>query len=313
MLYIIGLLAGFILANQSPINAKLGAIFKSPFRSSLISFLVGTVFLSLTYFISGQHANNLLTIAGQNPWWIWTGGIFGFFYLTSNILMFPKLGAIQTIILPILGQVLMGEAIDTFGLFGAERMPLGMMKIFGILALFVGIFVAVVLVNLRESKREEQIDEKGETSVELNLWRVWGVVAGALSAIQQAVNGHLGQALGSPVASSVVSFVVGTVVIFVVVLVRDKSFKPTGLSLKGQPWWIFLGGIMGALFVLASAYLVPKLGAGITVTLGLFGSIIGSMFVSQFGLWRSFKNRVTLIQIIGIVIMAAGVVLIKFG
>ena len=45
MLYFIGLAAGFLLANQSAINAKLGAAVRSPFRSSLISFSVGTIFL----------------------------------------------------------------------------------------------------------------------------------------------------------------------------------------------------------------------------------------------------------------------------
>lgn len=44
MLYFIGLFAGFLLANQSPINAKLGFVLKSPLRSSLLSFTVGTFF-----------------------------------------------------------------------------------------------------------------------------------------------------------------------------------------------------------------------------------------------------------------------------
>lgn len=45
MLYIVGLLLGGVaLANQSPINARLGAALKSPFRSSLVSFTVGFVF-----------------------------------------------------------------------------------------------------------------------------------------------------------------------------------------------------------------------------------------------------------------------------
>ncbi|WP_312695690.1 DMT family transporter, partial [Leuconostoc pseudomesenteroides] len=75
----------------------------------------------------------------------------------------------------------------------------------------------------------------------------------------------------------------------------------------------FIGGVLGAAFVFAAAYLVPQLGAGVTVTLGLFGSIVGSMAVTQFGWWRSPQRQVTRAQIFGIVVMAIGVLLIKFG
>lgn len=128
MLYFIGLAAGFLLANQSAINAKLGAAVRSPFRSSLISFTVGTIFLIAVFFGTSQHIVPIGTVLSHNPWWVWLGGILGVFFLTSNILMFPKLGAIQTIILPILGQVLMGEVIDIFGLFGAQQHPLTWLK-----------------------------------------------------------------------------------------------------------------------------------------------------------------------------------------
>lgn len=68
MLYIVGLLLGGVaLANQSPINARLGAALKSPFRSSLVSFTVGFVFLVAVFLVSGQH----VTLPGQHPWWIW--------------------------------------------------------------------------------------------------------------------------------------------------------------------------------------------------------------------------------------------------
>lgn len=41
------LLAGFLLANQNPINSDLSRIVRSPFLAASISFLVGTVFLGL--------------------------------------------------------------------------------------------------------------------------------------------------------------------------------------------------------------------------------------------------------------------------
>ena len=141
MLYIVGLLFGGVaLANQSPINARLGAALKSPFRSSLVSFTVGFVFLVAVFLVSGQY----VTLTGQHPWWIWTPGIFGVVYLTSNILLFPKIGAIQAIVFPIVGQVLMGLMIDTFGWFAAKQLPMTLTKAGGAALLLFGVYVAVV-------------------------------------------------------------------------------------------------------------------------------------------------------------------------
>ncbi|MGB2574970.1 DMT family transporter [Leuconostoc citreum] len=310
MLYFIGLFAGFLLANQSPINAKLGFVLKSPLRSSLLSFTVGTFFLMLIYFVSGQQQVNLINVATNNPWWIWFGGLLGVIFLTSNILMFPKLGAIQTIILPIIGQVIMGVVIDTFGLFNMPIGTLTVTKVIGILLLLGGIYVAVVLANRFEVKREKkQLD----ADTNINIWRMWAILVGAFSAIQQAINGRLGYLLHSVVGSAVISFFSGTVVILIVVLLKEGRLWPKTVRITKQPVWLFTGGILGALFVFSTAFLVPKLGAGMTVTLSLSGSIIGSIVVAQFGWWQSLKQNVTRVQIIGIALMVASIALIKFG
>ena len=70
---------------------------------------------------------------------------------------------------------------------------------------------------------------------------------------------------------------------------------------------------MGAFFVFSTTFLVPILGAGMTVTLGLSGSIIGSIVVSQFGLWQSPKQVVSRFQIIGILVILGSIILIKFS
>ncbi|CBL91576.1 membrane protein [Leuconostoc gasicomitatum] len=312
MLYFLGLFAGFILANQSPINARLGDSVKSPFISSLISFTIGTIFLAVIYFVSGQHVANMTYIAATNPWWIWFGGVIGVVYLTSNILMFPKIGAIQTIILPIVGQVFMGVIIDSLGLFGVEQVPISLIKIIGVFILFIGIYIAVVLANKKVVNKFSTTGATQTTAI-LNMWRIWGVFVGALSAIQQAINGRLGYLLGSAVASAVISFIIGTVIILIFILVREPHSLAKAVPLKTKPFWLFIGGILGSLFVFSTTFLVPKVGAGMTVTLGLTGSILGSMVVSQFGLWQSPKQQVTRIQIGGILFMILGVVLIKFG
>ncbi|MGX7051524.1 DMT family transporter [Leuconostoc palmae] len=299
MLYVLGLIAGFTLANQSPINAKLGSLLRSPFRSSLLSFTVGTIFLIICYVFSDQKMNPITNVAVSNPWWIWSGGFLGVIFLTSNILMFPKLGAIQTIILPIIGQVMMSLLIDTFGWFSIKPIPLTMSRL-----------IAVVLTN------RSSLDNKlvhNQINSHINSWRVWGVIVGAISALQQAINGRVGHLINSPIASAGMSFLIGTIFIFFIVLIKEHSILPPNIHILSKPKWLFTGGILGAFFVFSTTFLVPILGAGMTVTLGLSGSIIGSIVVSQFGLWQSPKQVVSRFQIIGILVMLGSITLIKFS
>lgn len=309
MLYIVGLLLGGVaLANQSPINARLGAALKSPFRSSLVSFTVGFVFLVAVFLVSGQH----VTLPGQHPWWIWTPGIFGVVYLTSNILLFPKIGAIQAIVFPIVGQVLMGLMIDTFGWFAAKQLPMTLTKAGGVALLLFGVYVAVVWANRRELDRENAIDKSEESALELNAWRIWGVIAGAVSSAQQAIAGKLAVALGSAIGAAIVSFGVGMLIIFLVVLLRDKRLTPSQ-PVPTQPKWVYIGGILGSIFVVAMAVSVPVLGAGFAVMIGLIGALAGSMAVSHFGWWQSPRQAVSWLKVIGIIVMAVGVAFIKLG
>jgi bacterial/archaeal transporter family-2 protein len=63
--------------------------------------------------------------------------------------------------------------------------------------------------------------------------------------------------------------------------------------------------------VLINIFLVGEIGTGPTVVLVLFGQIFGSLLVQQFGLFKSAKVTVVPVQLIGLMIMLAGVVMIN--
>ena len=52
-----------------------------------------------------------------NYTWV-LGGLLGVIYLTGNLLLLPRLGAL-TVVITVTGQIIMGVIIDTFGLLGA--------------------------------------------------------------------------------------------------------------------------------------------------------------------------------------------------
>lgn len=74
---------------------------------------------------------------------------------------------------------------------------------------------------------------------------------------------------------------------------------------------MWLGGIIGALFVLGNAFLVPQIGTGLAVVIVLVSLMIGSLLIDQFGWLESQRNPLTLAQLLGLIVMIAGVALIR--
>lgn len=301
---------GAILAVQTAINAQLRKFVISPFLASMISFAVGVIFLTITLVSSGSSLGIPLDLLLNQPIYIWLGGIGGAIAITTNILLFPKLGSVQTTILPIFGMTLMSMFIDHNGWFNATQYSFGWNRIFGILLVLLGVLLATAI----RSKKNEQYSPRTNKENVRNLWiwRIVGILAGMLLAIQIAVNGQLGKVLHSSSHAALVSFFVGTITLIIIVGLKDRSYTSIKEPFKqAAPWWIWIGGILGGSYVLINVFLVNQIGNGQTVVLALFGQITGSLLVQQFGLFNSLKNRIQPLQIIGLMVMIAGVFLIR--
>lgn len=299
---------GAIFAVQTAINAQLRKFVVSPFLASMISFAVGTIFLTITIFISGSPLDIPIDLFFSQPIFIWLGGIGGAIALTANILLFPKLGSVQTSIMPILGMTLMSMLIDNYGWFNSIPYPFGWNRIFGVLLVLTGVFLAI-----HDKNNERQFSKTNKKNI-LNqwIWRLVGIMAGMLLAIQIAINGQLGKVLHSSSHAALISFFVGTITLLIIVGIIDRSYKNIKEPINySAPWWIWIGGILGGSYVLINVYLVDRIGNGQTVILTLFGQIIGSLVVGQFGLLNSLKNQVKPIQILGLSVMIAGVFFIR--
>lgn len=301
---------GAIFAVQTAINAQLRKFVISPFLASMISFAIGVIFLTITLVSSGSSLGIPLDLLLNQPIYIWLGGIGGAIAITTNILLFPKLGSVQTAILPIFGMTLMSMFIDHNGWFNSTQYSFGWNRIFGISLVLIGVFVATAIRSKKNDQYSPQINK--ERMLNQWIWRIVGILAGMLLAIQIAVNGQLGKVLHSSSHAALVSFFVGTITLIMIVGLKDRSYTNIKEPFKqSAPWWIWIGGILGGSYVLINVFLVNQIGNGQTVVLALFGQITGSLLVEQFGLFNSIKNRIQPLQIIGLMVMIAGVFLIR--
>ena len=217
------------------------------------------------------------------PWWVW-------------------LGAVQTVVLPILGQVMMGLCIDRFGLFGAPVLPVSWMRVLGAVVVLAGIVVV-----LRAGKRPAV--EGDAAGVELWLFRALGVLVGVGSAVQTAVNGYLGTIAGSSLHAGEINLAVGALLLLVAALVSS----PRQLARRPEPgpWWMWVGGLVGATFVISGATLAPRLGTATTVIAFNAGTIAAGQALEARGAFGARKNPLTAMRLLGLVVIFLGVLAVR--
>jgi bacterial/archaeal transporter family-2 protein len=140
LLFILMALAlGAILPIQAAINSKLAKTAGSPVMAAFISFAVGTVALLVTLVIAGQF--KLGFINSQSPWWIWTGGILGTFFVAGIVVLLPRLGVVLSFSLVLAGQMFTAILFDQFGWLGVAVREVSAGKIIGSILLIAGVIL----------------------------------------------------------------------------------------------------------------------------------------------------------------------------
>ena len=134
---------GVLTPIQTAANSRLRQSVVSPFIASLVSFSVGTIFLLIITLCEKGGILIDRKLFATLPWWSWLGGICGLWGLTVNIIIFPKLGAMQTALMPMLGQIIMGIVIDSFGLLQSPQFPFTFLRFISLLIILLGMFMVI--------------------------------------------------------------------------------------------------------------------------------------------------------------------------
>lgn len=305
MFLVLAMLVGAIVPVQTAINTRLRISVGSPIAATFLSFVVAAVVSSVMALLATGELVPNLTVATAQPWWAWLGGFMGVMFIAGNIVLFPKLGPVQTVILPILGQAIMGLLIDRFGLFQSPRVAVGALRLVGALIVVLGI--AMVLEVGRSPASRGTADGPA-----LWLLRGFGVLMGMGSATQTAANGHLGRALSSPVQAGQISLVVGLLLLFAMSVLLSGPRRALASGVAPGPWWMWLGGVLGAFFVFGGAALSPILGTGTTVIAALVGNILCGQVLESLGVGTGGHRALpTAYRLTGLAVVLVGVGMVR--
>ncbi len=141
-------------------------------------------------------------------------------------------------------------------------------------------------------------------------------VVGLISSVQPGMNARLGAAAGSPLYGGVANFAVGILLVLTVVTVLYLRGDVTGPNLKQvatAPWWTWLGGTLGALYVCTAIFVVPKIGGVNYFVCIVVGQIIGHLIIDRWGLLGLSTHPITPMRLAGVVMVIGGMLLVTSG
>jgi transporter family-2 protein len=142
------------------------------------------------------------------------------------------------------------------------------------------------------------------------LYLLFAVAAGAMLPFQFGINAQLSHWVGCPIRAAFVSFLVGTIALLILSAFVHRPL-PSLARLGDVPWWVWIGGLLGAFYVAGSIVTAPKLGAVTLAAAIIFGQTLASVLVDQFG-WVGFReHHASAGRLIGVLLVGGGVLLVR--
>ncbi len=143
-----------------------------------------------------------------------------------------------------------------------------------------------------------------------NLYMIVAVVVGVATVVQVMVNTQLSIAFSSVLWAAFTQFAVGAAALAASGLLLRESV-PLAVLPRG-PWWIWVGGLIGVLYIIMSLFLLPRIGAALFFASIIVGQLAGSMLIDHYGWMGAPVHRLSLLRVIGGALLVVGVALIRW-
>lgn len=138
------------------------------------------------------------------------------------------------------------------------------------------------------------------------------ILGGIGLTVQGAVNARLRAAVGAPVVSALISFGVGAAALALMLVFGVLGRGRVSLSeLAGNPWWMWIGGLFGAFYVVLAVVGVPRVGTAVVISCAVFGQMVAALVLDSQGWLGVPRAPLSLWRIAGAVLVVAGVLLIQ--
>jgi transporter family-2 protein len=258
MFFFLSLLMGVFISIMIAVNGWL-SVDVGLYTATVLIHIVGLVLICAVVLIM-----RVRPFAARHKWYLYMGGAIGVATTVFNNLAFGRISISAILGLVLLGQSVASIAVDQWGLFGMPQHRVNKWKLPGIAIIIAGIATMVADFD--------------------TLAVVVSLLAGFCVVLSRTFNAKLSQR-SNVYTGTFFNYVVGLAVAIPVFFLLGRNemiftnFNEFALSPR---WYIYMGGVLGVVVVLASNVIVVKVSAFYFTLLTFVGQIAASITLDIF-------------------------------
>jgi len=239
-------------------------------EAAFVSFSSGLVFVSLIALFRKDVRLGFKEIlsavsAKKIAKWRLGAGVLGASFVAMQTHVVPIAGVALFTVASLAGQTAVSLWVDHVGLIGSGKTLITKRRV-------IAAIITVIAVVVSAWDRFSQSD--------FSIAAIFlAIVAGGWVGVQRALNGQINSYAKKSFATSLLNFSTGTSFLFLLLVLRSIFTDHSIMNFSSGPWWMFIGGSIGVVYIAFSALAVQYLGVLEFTLFSVGGMLLGSLLI----------------------------------
>ncbi len=299
---LIFVLSGFMNALQARANGELTQHLGNGVQAALYSFGSGLVLLSSALIFVPSMRDGLRRIRpavrdGQLAWWAVPTGMLGGLFIASQSYSVALIGVALFSVGMVAGQTANSLVVDRIGLSPTGRTALTPPRLF---AATLAVMAVIVAVWPRLAAADLDV-----------VALVLAFAAGGLVAVQQALNGRVNTATLHPISTTWLNFVFGSAILLVMAVVGVVAMGAEMRAPSTGPWWMWMGGVFGIIFIVTASWAVPRYGVLLFALITIAGQLTAALVLDTVAPVGANTLQWTLVAGVILTFVSVGIIAVR--
>lgn len=288
--------SGILISLQARANGELSLRLDNGLQAAFISFSSGLLLIAIISAFNPSIKNGARRLRAAvsakeiAPWTLFAGALGGAFVAVQTQIV-PLIGVAIYSVASIAGQGATSLIVDRIGLTGGGKKPISPRRIAAAVVTVLAVLVSVL----------DRIDAKNLSLIAVAL----AGLAGAIVGIQRAMNGLINEHSQQSFTTSLLNFIMGSSVLGIALLFAVAIGKVEFVALPSGPWWIYMGGTIGVIYIAFTSTIVQHLGVLTFTLFSTGGQLIGALVIDIYSPTKGVSVSTYLVS--GIVMTFLGV------
>jgi len=263
-------LSGILISFQARANGELSLRLDNGLQAAFISFSSGLLLIAVISMFNPSIKNGARklrsAVAAKEiaPWTLFAGALGGAFVAVQTQIV-PLIGVAIYSVASIAGQSATSLLVDRIGFTGGGKKPISLRRIAAAVVTVLAVLVSVL----------DRIDARNLSLIAVAL----AGLAGAIVGVQRALNGLINEHSGQSFTTSLLNFIMGSSALGIALLIAVAIGKVEFVALPAGPWWIYMGGTIGVIYIAFTSTIVQHLGVLTFTLFSTGGQLIGALFI----------------------------------